>query len=276
MFKYGVQISQQGVPLERAADYQKVLDSNWKFLDILEEIPIDFTTPAFSGSNGYRQFKLYEHGLGFLAAYEFIPSSLSGGNTSVSPRGKFDIMDDLASDDKAIYYVPFYLSSDPSTPVRVKGMLRVYTINMMEEYTAPSYSLASTTPTEVARYGAKFIDFNRGNARIDDASVYPFTLNTRAKQISIHKCGSQSVLNDVLTIDHKVGYPPTYLLARINDDATWSNNPFGVGVKTTGTLLSTGIRSKATNNDIVFRGQQNVLAGTFGYIILKDPAEIAG
>ena len=43
MGRYGVQISQQGIDVSRAADYQKVLDSNWKFLDIAVEKDVDAT-----------------------------------------------------------------------------------------------------------------------------------------------------------------------------------------------------------------------------------------
>ena len=42
----GIMISQEGVPVERAADYQKVLDSRWRFMEVAQEIDIKVDIPA--------------------------------------------------------------------------------------------------------------------------------------------------------------------------------------------------------------------------------------
>ena len=77
MARYGVQISQQGVSIERAADYQKVLDSNWKFLDIAFEVDIDVKIGMGARPNGYYLVELFNHGLGYIPAFEFITSPLT-------------------------------------------------------------------------------------------------------------------------------------------------------------------------------------------------------
>lgn len=75
------------------------------------------------------------------------------------------------------------------------------------------------------------------------------------------------------TITHNIGYPPTYLLARVNDDEP----AFGLGTKTYMDPISyrPDALVKADNTKLTFRGVQALFAGQYGYIILKDPAEIA-
>lgn len=275
--KYGIVISQAGIPIDRAADYQKVLDSDWKFLNINVEMNVDFSTPALSGANGYRKYVVFEHNLGYKPAFEFTPSTLSGGNPDVFFNGYKDVMTSIAVDDKALYVV-FLYTGGSTNPIRVKGTLRIFALDVMTEYTAPSSPAGPLQPLALAMYGAKFSDPNRGSAKITDEGVYAFSLNTQAKQISLHKHGTATAASGTLTIVHNVGYPPTYMVARVKDDSTWGafyGNPFGAGVETIGPMMSVAIRANTTNDDIVFRGQQSSIVGKFAYIILKDPAEVA-
>lgn len=279
MAKYGIVIAQQGVPIDRAADYQKVLDSDWKFLNINVEVPIDYSTGTISGANGYRVYKVYEHGLGYIPAWEFVPSTSSGGNADIFSQGYKDMMRYLVADDKAIYLVALYTGGVTSAVI-LKGFLRIFALNVMEEYAAPVGPIGPLQPLSSAMYGAKFADPNRGSAKITDEGIYAFSLDTQAKQISVHKHGTVVAAGDgTLTINHGVGYPPTYMLARVNQDDKWGafyGNPFGAGKETVGPMLPVAVRANTTVDNIVFTGQQSTIAGKFAYVILKDPAEVAG
>lgn len=268
MGRYGVQISQQGIDVTRAADYQKVLDSNWKFLDISLDIPIDKTI-TISGT-GIRLFEIASHALGYVPGFEFMPSALSISPVYTDYAGVHEF---IKADNQKVYAE----ISFPGT-YRIVGRLRVFTLNIMDEYAAPSLGNNSLSPAASSRYGAKFLDLNKGMGDIDDEDMIPFTLNTRGKQMSIHKHGTQvaNEVNGTLNIRHDVGYPPTYLICRVIEKSTvtyvW---PYTVE-RVSGGLVSSFFSAKADPTNIEFRGAQSGLFGRYGYVILKDPAEIAG
>lgn len=71
------------------------------------------------------------------------------------------------------------------------------------------------------------------------------------------------------TIDHNMGYPPTYLLAPVNDDEA-GQECIGPIIRGVSNMLI-----KATTTSLQFKGIQAEVAGKYGFIILKDPVEIA-
>lgn len=269
MGRYGVQISQQGIDVSRAADYQKVLDSNWKFLDIAVEKDVEATYNNATLSP--KLIELATHGLGYVPGFEFMVSS--------SSRTPFDGSDGiyqfLRADNQKIY-----LSVYNTGTYTVKGRIRVFTVNIMDEYSAPTYGNNSAAPAASSRYGAKFLDLNKGVGDIEDEDMVPFTLNTRGKQMSIHKHGTKVAdsTTGTLTLRHEVGYPPTYMLCRVETKSEWPypyTYPYSTD-QVSGPLVSAYYSAKADPYDIEFKGVQSIISGRFGYVILKDPAEIAG
>lgn len=279
MARYGVQISQQGIPVDRAADYQKVLDSNWKFLDIAFEVDIDIKISLNGPTNGYTAIPILQHGLGYIPAFEYIPSPETVEYTPepvVNFSGYLDSLRLIKADNQNVYANILYYGT--AINMRLRGKLRVFALDIMTEYLAPTIPVTTTAKTPVSRYGAKFLNLNRGKGDIEDESMLPFTLNTRGKQISVHKHGTQRTDNGLLTITHGVGYPPTYLICKLEEKDEWASvypYPFD-SQYIVGSLVSAYYLAKLTKDTIEFRGVQSTLQGLYGYIILKDPAEIAG
>lgn len=71
------------------------------------------------------------------------------------------------------------------------------------------------------------------------------------------------------TIEHNMGYPPTYLLAPVDDSE--------IGKECIGSIVRGTQEAyvKADTVDLTFTGVQSLFAGKYGFIILKDPTEIA-
>lgn len=278
--RYGVIISQQGIPVDRANDYQKVLDSRWKFLDIAYERMIDITIPpsAFVGSNGNRKILLQDHNLPYIPAFEFLPSSVSGGlDDAPFDLAPVDVAKGMRSNQTGIYLTFTYISGGADLPIRVKGMLRVYALDIMQSYKAPSQVLGVAKPQPKPRNGAKFLDQTRGGKSINDGDPYAYTMNTDFKQQAIHLSGPYVATSTTLTVQHDVGYPPTYMLCLIDIPITAGFFAPAFTTTTAGPLFESSARAEADAVNIVFRGVQTALAGrTFGCIILKDPAEVAG
>jgi hypothetical protein len=81
------------------------------------------------------------------------------------------------------------------------------------------------------------------------------------------------------SIAHGMGYPPTYMIAAVNED----EKRFGVGGLGATAALSyiapldmmPQVIVRADSRNLTFRGVQSLFSGKYGYIILKDPVEIA-
>ena len=278
--RYGIVISQQGLDVDRAADYQKVLDSRWKFLNIAVEKTIDVTISVTSGANGFYTFPIYEHKLGFLPAFEFFVSSATketNGQTNVLYNGYLSAHGLIRADSQKLYCTVFYSDGYP-VEMRLVGKLRIFALDILTEYQAPQIPVTTTQPSPPSRYGAKFVDLNLGTTDIEDEGMYGFTLNTRGKQMSIHKHGTVRASGGLLTVVHNTGYPPSYMVCYMEERAGWTGfykyphiEDVVVGGLTTSYYLAT-----PTATDITFKGIQSTIQGRFGYIILKDPVEIAG
>lgn len=275
MGRHGVQISQQGIDISQASDYQKVLDSNWKFLDILDEVDIDITVAPSGIPNGFVATPIYRHNLGYLTGYEFRPSSKSSG-LSLTDKELYNQY--ILGDTKNIYFTFVYTGTQSA---RLVGRLRVYNINIAEEYQAPNIPSTTSSVSPTSRYGAKFVDLNRGVSDIDDESMLPFTLNTRGKQLSIHKHGAVTPATTTslsLEVPHNVGYPPSYLIAKIKNKKDWDSvyaYPYGDEQETISGLTQTYYLAKPSATSVIFRSPLSAFTEKHAYIILKDPAEIA-
>lgn len=279
MGRYGVEISQQGIPVDRAADYQKVLDSNWKFLDIAFEVDIDIKIGLSGVPNGFHPIEIFTHNLGYLPAFELIPSPLSKEYTAYNNvlfSGYAEALRLIRADNQKVYANILYNGNN--IEMRLVGKLRVFALDILNEYTAPTIPVTTTSKSPQSRYGAKFLDLNKGKGDIDDEALYPFTLNTRGKQMSVHKHGTQRTSSGLLTITHNVGYPPTYMICKLEEKSNWGGYypyPFKTDY-VVGSMVTAYYLAKLTPTTIQFKGVQASLQGLYGYIILKDPAEIAG
>lgn len=262
----GVVITQTGIDIDRAQDFQKSLDSRWKSLDIAYEADIDFTSPAFGSKTGVIPLELFRHNLNKLAPFEIHLSTKSGGNPDMFSG--VDLQQLLYGDENSIYISTTWFSGQSTNALHVIGKLRVYNIDISEEFSAPAPTQAVPGGATINEVGALFIDQQRGGRNINSNDLQDFTLNTTAKAINIHKHGLQRA-NSTLKITHDIGYPPTYMLCVVNELSDDS--------KTLGALTyAQGYLITANTRTLTIRGVQ-VGLGTklYGYIILKDPADIA-
>lgn len=269
MARNGVVIAQQGINVGRASDYQKVLDSRWKFMDIFEEVDIDISFPAWSGDTGIVTQKIYSHPIGKLCAFEFWPSS-----ESILPQfvNTFPY-NSLMADETGVFFQT--IRQDLDRAFRIKGKLRQFTLEILEDYAAPTEPIGAQSISVKNKNGAQFLDKSNYNTRIGDSGLTGYTMNTAGKQLSIHKHGLAKA-NVTLTITHNVGYPPSFLLCR----ADVLEPAFFPSVldnrRVLRPLRSNVFMGKSNESTITFRGVQSSLADIeYGYVILKDPAELA-
>lgn len=275
----GIVFTQNGVPIRRSADYQRVIDSRWRFLEVEKELETTVEIPAIASSGdttvGYEQkILLLRHNLGFYPLFE-ASVTLESGSPPFSQN-----YTTVYADQEAIYLFPSYSNSDGQTALTLTVRVRVFNMRLDEEYEAMKEATFGTAPTTEPEFGIKFID-GTGQSRLEDDSPVGFSIDTSKKIMSIHMIKEFTFDTSLVwnSMEHNVGYPPSYLVAR------WPYQPFaayasGYSIPHRNDYFSGKIeepdwRIRATATDIEFSGVQATPSGTYGVIILKDPVDLA-
>jgi hypothetical protein len=305
----GFVLSQEGIPVSYAADYQKVIDSRWKFLEIAFDTTIDLSfsnllttrnsTGVTGGTHGYNIFTILNHNLGYLPyfEYEILPNTTTGIYSGLHDSGYNWIatipLNPLFADNNNIYFELAYYRQNNAAPntytgtIRLNVRVKVYAVNLILEYSAPTLNSIGSKSFASSKTGVKMLRGNLGT--IGGMDLRNFSTNTTAKTISIQKTGTAvTPSSGPLVITHNAGYPPSFLMTQVID-RTKSVNPYSgsAGYNTDATdypLYNTPIilpgdstiySSHSDNYQLTVGGVQAALSGYFSYIILKDPAEIA-
>jgi len=243
MADFGFQIAQENVDIRRAADYQKTLDSRWRTLDAVFEVEVE----VVHGGSG--DTMAFHHKLGFLPAFTARKISGSGEVTWWADRQKV------------------YVRGDAGT---YSVFLRIYDVDPTVEYRAPVLHISARPGSSASKIGAKFLNQHRTSQGMRDDEKSHYSLNTQAKAMGIQQTGvvEATVSNGhELVITHDLGYPPTYLTAEM--DLTDTSNP---KIAVMGNVLG-----RVTANSVQVRivGALAVLLGSWAYLVLKDPIEVA-
>lgn len=278
----GISIAYRATDIRFASDYAKSIDSRWKFMEVAFEdhnkiINLPYIAPGVFGTVGLEQsFVIVEHNLGFYPFFEAQATVIEGKPVDAQSGGAFYPFR-IYSDKNKLYIFPSYQGDFGQAAVKVQIKYRVYNIDIDQEYEAPQYGQPAANAGN-STMGVKMLD---GSQPIDITAQSPegFSIDTTQKTISIHSIHTQYIDDTSYQIDHTVGYPPTYFICEK------ANQPFkdfdaGFNIPHRNWILSAGrieplARFEAGNDFIRIRGVQSVFQGTYCFLILKDPAEIA-
>lgn len=254
----GIKVTQQGVSVRKAADYQEVLDSRWPFLEFEFMDEIELIT-SITNQNAFVSF--YTHKLGFLPAFFIIVKSSTPA---------VDYAEIVAVDDKIGFNV---FSLGTTTNITFRAWLAVINRDISREYRSQSKQITPGPSVGPQKHGIKVV--GRG-ADIKDSSKANFALHTNAKSLAIHMHGiatATAATSNELRLDHDVGYPPTYFVAK-RAVQIGSANPIKDKVAMESLNAGSGI-SDSTAIRLTIRGAQSALLGDYVYLILKDPVDVA-
>lgn len=278
----GISVAYRGTDIRFASDYAKSIDSRWKFMEVAFEdnnkiIDLPYIAPGVFGVKGFEQsFVVVEHNLGFFPFFECQVSVVQGTPVFGQAGSQFTPFRVYASKNK-LYIFPNYQGDYGQAPVKLRVNYRVYNIDIDQEYEAPQYGQPAANAGN-SNYGVKMLD---GSQTIDVHAQSPegFSIDTTQKTISIHSIHTQYIDNTNFQINHTVGYPPTYFICE-KANQPFSNYAAAFDIPHRNWTLSAGriepfARFTASANYIRIRGVQSVFMGTYCFVILKDPAEIA-
>ena len=287
----GISVAYRGTDISNSSDYSRSIDSRWKFLEVAYEdeyiLNLPAIAPGVDSSKGYEQkYDIFAHNLNLYplieASVEIISgtpaSSQSGdGKSSFWGRTLYTYPFVLLSDQNTLSFFPQYFYSTGQNAVTIKIKYRIYNLDVTQEYQAPTVSMPNSNAGTIST-GIKILD---GTQSIDVTAKSPegFSLDTTQKTLAIHMVHTQFMDNTNNTFTHTVGYPPTYLLiqapsAVFSGYATVYNIPSRNTVFVAPTIEPI-VRVTAFSNTMTFKGVQSVFQGTYTFIVLKDPAEIA-
>lgn len=202
----GISVTRQGVPIDRAADYQKVLDSRWRFMEV--EYPLNITKVLPAGiannvSSQTQRVNIFRHNLGFVPAFHGSWKPEAAWMSYVTDGYHPDLIGaQLWCDDEWLYFERLI---DPSTNVAslsIDVSALIYNLPILEDYQAPTEVAVGTAPTK-STYGLRALDGKDPNVTIDGSSSHGFSVDTKKKIISVNRVG-QKFINDWIFDDGRI------------------------------------------------------------------------
>lgn len=250
----GIVSMQAGADAGSSADYQRTLDSRLKYLELAKNEILEFN--SFEPLT----FKpIVEHNLGYLPAFTARVISLEGASAGSRPL--------FVGDTKNIYMATGAAGWKP------KVRIGVYNVDFTSEYRAPITRTSPNNSGKASDVGLAILK-QPSNVNIEHNEFSNFSVHTDTKAMNIQQHGTAiSVSTGVnrMTITHDLGYPPSFMLARIyNQGDIFIEIPSDKATTPIGDFYGV---TRATSIDVTISGGQSAIVGTFGYIILKDPLE---
>lgn len=178
----GFIFTQSGVPVRGSADYQRVIDSRWRFMEIAQEVELRAYTPAATpvdySARYFQEVHLFDHNLGFLPAFETdLPEA--GGDGGFAGY--------LWADEKSIF-LRRLINTVGGEERDAIARIRVYNVPILEEYEAPK-GLPQGLSSPRGPAGIKFLERRTKGVDISDNSPVGFSVDTTKKALAIHKHG---------------------------------------------------------------------------------------
>lgn len=258
--EYGISISQDGVPVKTAADYQKVLDSRWKFLEVLLErtytINLPFRAARVSGVVAIDTL-VTNHGLDDFPAYE--------AAMVVTGMGPFDVGYPEVIADKSSIYLRQIHSPNDIAAATVTLTLRVYNLAILQDYLAPK-ELTTLESGPESDIGFRSLDGTVPNLGPSDQSSVGYSIDTKKKIISVHRTG-QIELNMYTFNRIKItALNLTTNTFTFQDNTATTLNPAGDGTA----WVQTGVAMQYQPSDFSTYPAPLVFNGTYYMIKVSD------
>ena len=271
----GIRVTQEGISVKRAAEYQMALDDRWPLMDFLFTGVIEVNYRSLPGG-GDLAVPLFTHNLGFTPGFFAKVIQIRSVSAGVLYNSPGDIK--FYSDPQTAWG-RFFRRDGASTAIET--ISAVFYVGILDRdftqtYQAPSTVIPANATSGASPYGMKVLN-NQGLVGMRSNNKSDYNLHTNAKPLGIHMHGVMNVgqpQNFQMRIRHNLGYPPTYMVTAIQLE-TFSGSPsFNKRIINALDSQDPG-KGKSTSTELTISGAQSALNGDFMYIILKDPVDIA-
>lgn len=223
----GVMITQEGIGVDRASDYQKVLDSRWLFMEVGLEIDTKVVAPAINlaTSNGYQRVNIARHGM-TRKGRPFIPAFHASYGISESYDPLIESMG-LACDDTWVYWYRRYFSGQSLSLYHIRVRAKIYNLPILDDYLAPIEVQPASTMSN-SRFGLVALDGSDSAVTVEGKSSHGYSIDTRKKILSIHKVASKKINYSFFHTAQVTAINTTTDTLTITTDPNESADPDGV------------------------------------------------
>jgi len=179
----GVIFNQSGVPVQGSADYQRVFDSRWRFMEIFMERTFTVSLPALPEVGFAARYTddtpIVKHSLGFPPWFEtdFLTQDFLTYNAPVSVYANKDTV-----------FLRRTVSTLGAESQSITLTLRIYNLPVLEDYEAPK-GLPQGTTSPRSSMGVKMLDGSVHGITPGSNSPNGFSVDTTKKILSIHRHG---------------------------------------------------------------------------------------
>lgn len=301
----GIRVVQKGTSVDQAADFQVEFDSRWPLLEIYDEINVDVYMDTPTAFNNYKVIS--KNPLGYAVIYDWIPDESMPRFYTVPSMGE-DYAPRVFVTDKNIIATaetdfPPSPGTYPTTPIRVKGVIRIYKNNILgNQFVSETLQPTATSGPADKTQGFKSLRPGQAPNAMGDSEYSEFGVNTNAKSLGIHiqtvqRIGAGIDFSSgppssafVLSVEHKSGYKPLYWAFEITHWGMQENFP-GAGFIWDGTYVDVASpdpvvhgqisldrfisRAYADTVTISLDGVQAVLLGDYAVMVFHDPLQVA-
>ena len=179
----GISITQEGIDLKNASDYQKVLDSRWLFFEVGLELDetVSFADLGTPTAHGFQRVNIVKHGLAH-GGNPYVPAfhaSWKRSNSNTSTIG-------VSADDTWIYAWREYWPSAATGAFNLEVMAKVYRLPILVPYSAPIES-APPTFKQNTGVGLRALDGSNAIATVNNRESTGYSVDTQKKILSINK-----------------------------------------------------------------------------------------
>lgn len=199
MSRQGIAITQEGIDVGSASDYQKVLDSRWLFMEVGIEIEETITVPDLGtpSVSGFQRVNVARHGR-VRGGVNYVPAFHGSYKREVDPTPGSDdeylyyYQSGLYADSEYIYFLREYISgySAPAFDLTVRA--KVYNVPILEDYLAP-IEVAPDSFKQDTGIGVRALDGSDSSVSVTGHSSHGFSIDTRKKILSVHKVMQKEV-----------------------------------------------------------------------------------
>jgi hypothetical protein len=249
---WGAKVSQPGVDVSQAADYQLAFSSEWPTLKV-------FQSASLNLSDISQKQTITSHNLGYPPAF-LIETTNTSGLARIAGAGQDEFGDGFYVDDSTLGFDP---NLSPAASGSYTGRYFIFTHNLLPNYQAPEFTIGTSALTVGGVQSEGIIASISGQDAIT-AQPQNLGLNSQAKAPLIHlSMNSNLTFNGTdysFTVIHALDYTP-WFLTFVSIQGSGRYSPF-FGGQGNNTLFTSP----------TFIAQHSVFSNRQGTIIvLKDP-----
>lgn len=196
----GIEITQEGVGVDQASDYQKVLDSRWLSMEIMHEVDIEVEIPSIVATVQTDQIiRVFRHGLtrngqAFVPAYHANWAPIKG--TVID--GIYSFQTNLFCDDEGFYFYRTVFAGETAPTWNVAIKAKIYNIPILEAYQAPvEINVGGARSDSI--YGVQALDGSNPSLVLGGKASYGYSIDTKKKILSVNKVTTKYINDPAVT-----------------------------------------------------------------------------